>query len=165
MAPSRPTGPLLQEIRVIDVSNENVSGYFLLLKVAFQTECRVAFVQQTLVDGAVRRMADGATLTHCLVFINKRTALLCMALEADFVSAHERKAAGLKRLLNVCRRTFDRYPLVRLVTIGAAHLAFRYRMMMRQLECRANFQVTLETRVWRLARINDSVRCAAAFYV
>ena len=45
MTASRPTRPLLQKIRVIDISNENVPGYFLLLEMAFQTKRRVAFIQ------------------------------------------------------------------------------------------------------------------------
>ena len=49
MAASRPTRPLLQEARVIDVSDENVPGYFLLLEMALQTKRRVAFIQQSLV--------------------------------------------------------------------------------------------------------------------
>jgi hypothetical protein len=51
------------------------------------------------------------------------------------------------------------------VTIGAAHFAFQHRMVVRQLECRANFQVTLETSFRRLTRIDDRVRRASAFYV
>jgi hypothetical protein len=35
MAAGRPTGSLLQKIRVVDVSDENVPRYFLLLKMAF----------------------------------------------------------------------------------------------------------------------------------
>ena len=93
---------------MIDVSNENVSGYFLLLEMAFQTQRRVAFIQQTLVNRAVRRMADRATLTECLVLIHKWAALLRVTLEARFVSAQERKAAGFELLLNVRRRAFDR---------------------------------------------------------
>ena len=54
MAAGRPTRALLEEIRVIDVSNENVPRYFLLLEMAFYTKRRVAFVQQSLVDGPVR---------------------------------------------------------------------------------------------------------------
>jgi hypothetical protein len=54
MAASRPTRALLQEVRVIDVSNENVPGYFLFLEMALYTKRRVAFIQQALVDGAVR---------------------------------------------------------------------------------------------------------------
>jgi hypothetical protein len=145
MAASRPTRPLLQEVRVISVANENVAGYFLLLEMAFQTKRRVALIQKALVNRAVRRMTNGAPLPHCLVLIDKRAALLRVTLEAGFVSAQERKAAGFQRLLNVCWRAFDRDPFVRLMTIGTAHFAFGDRMMVRQLECRANFEVTLET--------------------
>jgi len=54
MAAGGPTRPLLEEIRVIDVSNENVSGYFLLLEMALYAKRRVAFIQQALIDRAVR---------------------------------------------------------------------------------------------------------------
>ena len=54
MAAGVPTRPLLQKIRVIDVSNENMSGYFLLLKMALYAEGRVTFVQQSLIDRAMR---------------------------------------------------------------------------------------------------------------
>ena len=54
MAAGGPARSLLQEARVIDVSDENVSGCSLFLEMAFYTERRVAFVQQTLIDGAVR---------------------------------------------------------------------------------------------------------------
>ena len=50
MAAGGPTRSLLEEIRVIDVSNENVPGYFLLLEMALYTKRRVAFVKQTLID-------------------------------------------------------------------------------------------------------------------
>jgi uncharacterized membrane protein YbaN (DUF454 family) len=132
MATSRPTRPLLQEVRVIDVSNENVPRYFLLLKMAFYAKRRVTFVQQSLVDRAMGRMADDATLTHCLVLINKWSALLCVTLEAGFVSAQKSKAAGSELLLNICRSALGRDPFVRLMAIAAAHLALEHRMMMRQ---------------------------------
>ena len=44
MAAGGPTRALLQKIRVIDVSDENVPLYFLLLEMAFYTERRVAFI-------------------------------------------------------------------------------------------------------------------------
>ena len=99
---------------------------------ALQTQRCVALVQQALVDGAVRRMTNGASLPQRLVLIHKRAALLSVTLEARFVSAEKRKAAGFELLLNIRRRTFDRDALVHLVTIGATHFAFEYRMMMRQ---------------------------------
>ncbi len=107
-------------------------------------------------------MASGATLTHCLVFIDKRPALLRVTFEAGFVSAQESKAAASEPLLNICRGALDRDPFVRFVAITTAHLAFQHRMMMRQLERRANFQVTLEASVRRLSRVDDRARTAAS---
>jgi hypothetical protein len=165
MAARRPARSLLQEARVIDVSNENVSGCFLFLEMAFQAERSVALVQQALVDGAVRRMADRATLTQGLVLIHERAALLRVTFEAGFVFTHERKAARLECLLNVCRRAFDRDPLMYLVTVGAAHLAFRNRMMVRQRERRADFQVTLETGLGRFSWIDNRTSTATGLNV
>ena len=150
---------------MIDVSNENVPGYFLFLEMAFQTKRRVALVQQALVNGAMRRMTNGAPLAQCLVFINERAALLSVTLEARFVSAQETKSAGFELLLNVRRRTFDRDALVHLVTIGAAHFAFGHRMVMRQCERCANFQVTLKTCFRRLPWIDDRTSATSGFDV
>src|SRR5215211_769222 len=110
-------------------------------------------------------MTDSASLAHRLVLINKRAALLGVTLEAGFVSAQKSKAAGFERLLNIRRRPFGRDPFVRLMTIAATHLALEHRMVMRQCERCAHFQVTLETSVRRLARINDRARSTASFDV
>ena len=77
-------------------------------------------------------MANDTTLTHCLVLIDKWAALLCVTLEAGFVSAQKSKAAGSELLLNICRGALGRDPFVRLMAIAAAHLALEHRMMMRQ---------------------------------
>jgi hypothetical protein len=53
MAARGPTRALLQKIRVIDVSNENVPGYFLLLEMTFDAKGRVTLVQQSLIDRAM----------------------------------------------------------------------------------------------------------------
>src|SRR6476660_1245885 len=108
-------------------------------------------------------MASDASLAHCLVLIYKWSPLLCVTFEAGFVSGQESKAAGSELLLNVCRGALGRDPFVRFMAIAAAHLTFKHRMMMRQLECRADFQVTLETGVRRLSRIDDRARSAASF--
>jgi len=165
MAPGGPTRPLLQKIRVIDISNENVPRYFLLLKMALQTQRRVTFGQQSLVDRSVGCMADHTTLTHRLMLIYKWAALLCVTLETGFVSAQKSKAAGLKRLLNICRNALGRDPFVRLMAIAAAHLAFKHRMMMRQLKRCPNVQVTLKTGVRRFSRIDDRAGAAAGLNV
>ena len=120
-------------------------GAFCSWKWHFRQSVCVAFVEQSLVDRAVRRMADHTTLTQCLVLVNKRAALRGVALKTSFVSAQESKAAAFERLLNIGAAAFDRDSLVRVVTIGATHFAFQHRMVVRQLELRPHFQVTLET--------------------
>jgi hypothetical protein len=90
-------------------------------------------------------MARRTTLTHRLMWKNKRPSLRGVALEAGFVLAQERNAAPFERLLNVCLSTFDSNPHVRIMTISAADFAFEDGMMMRQLELCTHFQVTLET--------------------
>ena len=49
MAAGGPTRALLQKTRVVDVSDENVSGRFLLLEMTFYAERRVTLIQQALV--------------------------------------------------------------------------------------------------------------------
>jgi hypothetical protein len=110
-------------------------------------------------------MADDAPLTHRLVLIYKWAALLCVTLEAGFVSGQERKSTGFKPLLNICRGALRRDSFVRFMAIAAAHLALEHRMMMWQCERCANFQVTLETGVRRLSWIDDRARSAASLNV
>ena len=117
---------------MVDISNENVAGLFLFLEMAFQAKRCVAFVQQSLVHGPVRRMANYAPLPDRFVFIDEWAALLRMTLKAGFVSAEEPKSAAFKPLLNIRRGTLGRDPFVRFMAIAATHLALEHRMMMRQ---------------------------------
>ena len=150
---------------MVDVSDKNMARLFLFLEMAFQAKRCVAFVQQSLVDGAMRRMADHTALAQRLVLVNKWAALHSMALEASFISAQESKATALERLLNIGAAAFDRDSLVRVVTIGAAHFPFQHRMMVRQLELCPYFQVTLETGLRIFPRVDDRVRRATALDV
>ena len=77
-------------------------------------------------------MADDATLTHRIVLIDKWAALLCVTLEAGFVSGQESKATGFERLLNICRGALSRDPFVRFMAIAATHLALEHGMVMWQ---------------------------------
>ena len=142
---------------MVDVSNKNVPRHFLLLKVTFQAKRCVAFVEQSLVNGAVRRMADYTTLAQGLMFVHPWPTLSGVTLEAGFVSTQKRKAAGFERLLNIGAPAFDRHSLMRVVTIRAAHFAFGHWVVVRQLELRAHFQVTLEASLRRFSRINNRV--------
>src|SRR5512133_2199512 len=165
VAASRPASSLRQEVGVVDISNENVSGLFLFLEMAFQAKRCVAFVQQSLVDGAVGRMADHATLTHCLVLVHPGAPLRRVALEAGLVSAQESKAAAFERLLNIRAAAFNGDSLVWVMTIGATHFPFQHRMMVRQLELCPHFQVTLKTGLRIFPRVDDRVRRATALDV
>jgi hypothetical protein len=106
-------------------------------------------------------MANSAPLPDCFMLVHEWTALLCVTLKAAFVSTEKSKSAGFECLLNVCRSALRGDSFVRLMTIAAAHLAFRHGMMMRQLECRAYFQVTLETGFRRLPWIDNRASAAA----
>ena len=54
MAASRPARSLRQKVGVVDIADENVPGLSLLLEMALEAEGLVSFVQQPLVDGAMR---------------------------------------------------------------------------------------------------------------
>ena len=110
-------------------------------------------------------MANHAALTYCLVLVDKWAALLCVTLEAGFVSGQESEAASRKLLLNVCRSALGSDPFVRFMAIAAAHFAFKHRMVMRQLKRCPNVQVTLKTGVRRFSRIDDRTTAATGLNV
>jgi hypothetical protein len=110
-------------------------------------------------------MANCAPLPQRLVLVHERSALLCVTFKARFVLAQEGKPAGFERLLNVCRCAFNRDSFVHLVTIGTAHLPFEDRMVVRQSERGANFQVTLETGFGRFSRVDNCTSSTPGFDV
>ena len=110
-------------------------------------------------------MAHGASLAYRFMLVHERTALLRVTLEACFISAEECKSAAFKPLLNVRRSALGGDPFVRFMAIAAAHLPLENRMVMRQRERCANFQVTLETGVGRFARVDDCTGPATGFHV
>ena len=130
VTPGGPARSLRKEIGMIDIADKDSSGNPLLLEMAFQAQRVVAFVQHSLIDGAVRRMADDATLANCFVFKNKRTALRRMTLETRVISVHERDPAALDRLVQARSAALNRHSLMRIVAIGAAHFPFQHRMPM-----------------------------------
>ena len=69
-------------------------------------------------------MADDAAFTHRFVLINERTALRGVTLHAGIIHAQERDPAADNRLVQTRAAAFDRFALVRIVTIRTTHLAF-----------------------------------------
>jgi len=88
-----------------------------------------------------------------------------VTLETGFVSGEEGKSAALHFLLKICIAPFDRVTLVRVVAIGATHLAFQHRMMMGQLEAGSHFRVTLEAGFRIFERVNDVAAAATGFHM
>lgn len=85
----------------------------------------------------------------------KWTALRDVALKTGFVLTEKERASAFDFLRKTCPASLNRAADVRVVTVGAAHLVFQNRVVMRQLKLRAHFQVALETGVRRSPRIDD----------
>ena len=96
---------------------------------------------------------------------DERTALRSVALKAGFVLTEQGGAAALELLGEIRPSAFDGVALMRVVAIGATHLAFEHRMVMRQIEFRVDLQMALETGRRRSAWIDDQLAVAAAFHV
>jgi hypothetical protein len=134
----------------------------LLFEVAFQAERLVTFVKQSLIDRAMRRMTHNATFAHRLVFIDERTALRGVTLKTGTVLAKESHPTTMNTPLGHARgATLHGIALVGLMTVGATHLSFQDRVMMRQLKIPSDIEVTLQAGLRRFPRINDQVRRAA----
>lgn len=130
---------------MIDVTDENLARCSLLLKMALQTQRLVTSNQEALVDRAMRRVANHATLAQGFVLVNKWAALRGVTLETGVILAEKGDSTTFERLLHVGSAAFNRHSDMRVMTIGTTHPAFQYRMMMRQFKLSPHFQVTLET--------------------
>lgn len=93
---------------------------------------------------------------------HKRAALRGVALHTSLVVAEQGGAATPDALRQIRSAAFHPVALVRIVAIGASHLAFEHGMMMRQLERRPHLGVTGKAGRGRFARVNDLAPFAAA---
>jgi hypothetical protein len=121
------------------------------LRVATQAKIRIAFDEHFPIDRTVRVVADGAAFAQRLVFKNERPRLGLMTLRATLILRRHRESA----------RRFENVAAVRIVAVGAIHVAFDDRMMLRQIEFRMNVEVTLKTGFGIFAGIDDEPRRAA----
>lgn len=138
-------GADLQVSRVIFLSDHDQSARRLCLGVAFQAQIHIPLDQQFRIDRSVRRVTGRASLPQRLVFEDKRARLLAMALGACFIQTRHRQAA--------CR--LQDFFAVRIVALHTIHSVLRHRMMVRQVELRVRFEMTLKARLRILARIDD----------
>lgn len=115
---------------------------------ARETEVGVAGDEHLLVDRAVRVMAARAAVAHRTMLINKRSSLGSVAFRAALV-------LGLKR----CGR---RGAAVDIVTVHAGDMAIHHRVAVGQAKLTAFIEMACETRLGRLARVDDVVTTAAS---
>lgn len=155
MAAGGPAGPLRQTRRVIGIADEDSAAGFLLLEVTLQAQRLVALVEHSCVHRTVRRVTAYTTFLECLMLKDEWTSLRHVTLETGLVLPEQQCSAAFDLLRQTCSAAFDRAADVRVVTIGATHLALQHRVMVWHFKSRAHFKVTLEAGVRRSSRIDD----------
>ena len=133
MASATPAGALTQKGRVILTPDDDASADLLLLEMAPEAQRRVALAQELRIDGAVRPVADGASLAHRFVDEYVRAALGGMAGQAGLAFAQQCRAAPFHGRAFVWR-----------VAIAAGDPAFEDRVMAGGMELSALVEMTLK---------------------
>lgn len=139
VAAGRPARPYPHELAVRDFADVNFPARKtrpLDLRVAAETQIRVALDKHLAIDRTVRVVANGATFAHRLVLEDKWPRLVAMALRAAFVVTRHGESA----------RRFENVAAMRVVALNAIHAAFDYGMALRQIEFSMSLEMTLETR-------------------
>ena len=117
----------------------------LHLGMAAKTEIRIPDDQHFGIDGAMRLVADPATLAQGRVLKHGGFGLFAVAGGASLVQLREGRSA----------RRFQDVAAVRIVTLHAVHFAFEDGMMLREVELRLRFQVAVKTGLRLPARVED----------
>ena len=137
-------------ICVADVNAAGGNIRALDLRMTAQAKIGIIIEEQFLIDGTVGAMANRAAFPQGFMFKNKGPSLGLMTLGATLVLQGHRQPAG--RLEDVAA--------MRIVAIHATHVAFNYRVMMRQIKFRLRIEVALEAGLRIFARVNDEFRRA-----
>ncbi len=116
----------------------------LLLEVTSQTKIAAAVRQHTGIDRPMRHVANNASFPQGFVFVDERTFLSRVTLEANVVLGK-----------NTGAPPHDSISLVHIVTIHAAHFAPQYRMGVRQAELTTLVRMALEASLGGSLWIDD----------
>ena len=150
----RPTGAPRQKRRVVLATDINSPVNFLLLKVTLQTKIGIALLEHLGVDRAMHGVAGRAAFAHRFMLKHERPAMRRVTLSARVVFAQQRRAAS-----------FDRWPVVRIVTIAATDFSLQHLVMIGKTKLTAFIEVALETGFGRFARVDDGLIGATRFIV
>ena len=149
VAPSGPAGAVTCECGVIFIANKKTSGRgrALHLRMAAQTEIRVANGQHLRVDRAMRVMTTCATFTEGRVLKNEGQRLLSMTLRAVFIKPRHGESAGGLHDVHA----------VGIMALNAIHFSLNDRVVLRKLERSTNFLMTLKAALGIPAGIDDEL--------
>ena len=150
VAAGSPAGTNLQLRRMVHVADIDLLARCLDLSVATQAEIRIALDQHFLVDGAVRGMASDAAFAHGRMLKDVRPRLIAMALGATFILSRHGQAS--------CRP--KDIAAMGIMALDATHVAFNYRMMLREIELSVDVEMALKTGRRVLTRIDDEIGAA-----
>lgn len=154
MTAGRPAGADLEHRCMVRVADEDVTGcnsLSLVLRMASQAQVWIVVHEQLLVDGAVRVMANRATLAQGLVFEDNGPSLRLVTSGATFILPRHGQAA--LRLEDIAA--------VRIMAIHTIHETFRDGMMLRQIKFGLHVQMALETGGGIFAGIDNESSIAA----
>jgi len=149
MATGGPAGPLGQSRGVVLISQFNAARS-RNLGMASQTQVGITRHQHFVIDGAMMVVAGGATFSQSLVFENKRSALVLMALTAGSVGLPDHFIVGQHDVLAVGA-----------VTGVAGKALFLQWMVVLEIEKRLNLRMTLVAGCGIFAGVDDVLAPAA----
>ena len=153
MTARAPAGPLAQKLGVGDKAYINLAaGSMLDLRMAPQTQVRIARDQQFAIHRAVRVMTHRAALPQRFMLENDRAGLFPMTPRAALIEPrHGQAAAGLEYI-----------GAVGIMTLDAIHPTLQHRMMLRQIKFGVGLKMALEASGRILSRVDDELAAPAA---
>ena len=153
MTARAPAGPLAQKLGVGDKAYINLAaGSMLDLRMASQTQVRIACDQQFAIHRAVRVMTHRAALPQRLMLENDRAGLFAMTPRAALIEPrHGQAAAGLEYI-----------GAVGIMTLDAIHPTLQHRMMLRQIKFGVGLKMALEAGGSIFSRIHNELASATA---
>ena len=134
------------------ISDKNFTWRSLHLRMAFEAKVGITFDEQFSIYRTVRVVAHCAALAERFVLEDKWPRLFPMTLRAILIQSRHRQTA--------CR--FENVATMGIMALDAIHMAFDYRMMLRQPKFGFGLQMALKARRGIFSRIHDELATTAA---
>ena len=151
MTAGAPACPLGRKGVVVDAIADHGK---IRLDMAAQAQIRVAGKQHLVINRTMHLMADRTSFTQTFMLPDKRTALFLVTFKTRLVDVFHTRGPP-----------WPRVNAMKIMTIGTAHFAFQYWMMIRQPEFGLFVHVAGEANLRLIAGVDDVVLAAAVFRV